>query len=551
MLLLLITTNFLFHMSLVDARSCFFPGEGEKKFYICTKNEYCCSFGCCLSPSFQFYQLWYYWLMVILMFLLCSGGGWWYRYWLHERYPSEFASSLHAHRAGRPCPRPYRPARITYHPARETIILHHVWKGPDDVLVGGATRVRSPPSYQQSDGARVITNGVPISSPYHQIYGPPPSYDSVVAGASASVHGDSTQTPHISDIPHLHNSVSRILSGLVASGSTVQFYEPPPSADAAGTTLYIPQSEFGCPSSSNTPATVSGFRCASGSNRSVTFPESSGSGCPSSSNSSATMPGTSGLGCPSSSNSSATMPGSSGLGCPSSSSSSATMPGSSGLGCPSSSSSSATMPGSSGLGCPSSSSSSGTMPEFGLVCPSSSNRSAKNHSASLPGSTIKCEVSNSISKSGSNCQNPDSFNLVVRSARDVASTSAPSTAGGSQNPSHSCCETKCHKKQTSPYKANRYLCNFNSFKRISSDHSEGSSPSSHSRSTAESSSHKPEDVSGPVTSQCDEQRELTIPTSLDSHSSTSYEDGIGTAETGLSYLSESQGPSKSGSNVRS
>ncbi|BES94877.1 Hypothetical protein NTJ_07681 [Nesidiocoris tenuis] len=47
--------------SVVDARYCKIEAEGQISYYVCPRNEYCCSKGCCISPTFQFYQLWYYW----------------------------------------------------------------------------------------------------------------------------------------------------------------------------------------------------------------------------------------------------------------------------------------------------------------------------------------------------------------------------------------------------------------------------------------------------------------------------------------------------------
>ncbi|XP_069678487.1 uncharacterized protein [Periplaneta americana] len=197
----------LFHI--VDAKFCAFELNGEPKYYACPRNEYCCNFGCCVTPSFQFYQLWYYWLLVIFMFLLCSGGGWWYRYWLQSRYRTGPGSTLpitapslqptpgtQARRASRP-----RMARVSYNPTRDTVVLHRVWKGPNSAI----HRNCPPPSYSSAQ-ADVSSNTSPHYSgsshppmshpnatslfpqssaaqecPYYQLYGPPPSYDSVMS----------------------------------------------------------------------------------------------------------------------------------------------------------------------------------------------------------------------------------------------------------------------------------------------------------------------------------------------------------------------------------
>lgn len=180
----------------VAAKYCTYDVDGELKYYICPRNEYCCNFGCCLSPTFQFYQLWYYWLMVIFMFLLCSGGGWWYRYWLQGRYGPELgtpmpppSSRLHSHHLS------HRPARVSYHPSRDAVVLHHIWKPRG--LGSSFPHASPPPSYacaqrattvslphETSQASSGLTNVIGTvgskTSPYYQLYGPPPPYEAVV-----------------------------------------------------------------------------------------------------------------------------------------------------------------------------------------------------------------------------------------------------------------------------------------------------------------------------------------------------------------------------------
>jgi len=179
---------FHFFMSLVlksESRQCSMTVEGKSQPYYCRGSEYCCNFGCCLPPSFQFYQLWYYWLMVIFMFLVCSGGQWWYKYWVQARYNPEIVTTMTGRvpsRRSNP-----RPARVSYHPARETVMLQHIWK---PTYPGGA-RCSPPPSYHVmgvAGSSRELFDdrGAPKPSPYMQLYGPPPSYESVVANTSAA-----------------------------------------------------------------------------------------------------------------------------------------------------------------------------------------------------------------------------------------------------------------------------------------------------------------------------------------------------------------------------
>ena len=69
------------------------------------------------------------------MFLVCSGGGWWYRYWLQGRYraaASAIPSRSSISRTQNPLRGPTcnaQQARISYNTARNTVLLHRMWKG--------------------------------------------------------------------------------------------------------------------------------------------------------------------------------------------------------------------------------------------------------------------------------------------------------------------------------------------------------------------------------------------------------------------------------------
>lgn len=74
-------------------------------------------------------------LLVIIMFLVCSGGGWWYRYWLQGRYraaasaiPSRGTGSSRGQSSLRGPTCPAQQASITYNSARNTVLLHRMWK---------------------------------------------------------------------------------------------------------------------------------------------------------------------------------------------------------------------------------------------------------------------------------------------------------------------------------------------------------------------------------------------------------------------------------------
>ncbi|XP_011301627.1 uncharacterized protein [Fopius arisanus] len=168
---------------------CAFEIGGNPKYYKCPKNEHCCNFGCCVSPGFQIYHLWYYWLLVIIMFLVCSGGGWWYRYWLQGRYraaasviPTTTRSShTRAHsnpQRGTLCQG--QQASISYNSSRNTVFLHRMWKGPHRGTPASPPYTATPPTHSTPyHPPNVVLND--LNCPYYQLYGPPPSYDTVIA----------------------------------------------------------------------------------------------------------------------------------------------------------------------------------------------------------------------------------------------------------------------------------------------------------------------------------------------------------------------------------
>ncbi|KAK9504791.1 hypothetical protein O3M35_008976 [Rhynocoris fuscipes] len=204
----------------VDARYCKYEFAGQIKYYACPRNEYCCNLGCCISPTFPFYQLWYYWLMVIFMFVVCSGGQWWYRYWVNNNgYLTDLGSAmpgrsttLSAMARDNAANRnrgntPLRSTRVAYHPATDAVVLHNIWKPPYSDRSNSSNinmPTRAPPSYSQATQQQQVGSSsgltrdaliAPVapppppppptaspkpSTPYMQLYGPPPSYESVV-----------------------------------------------------------------------------------------------------------------------------------------------------------------------------------------------------------------------------------------------------------------------------------------------------------------------------------------------------------------------------------
>ncbi|KAL6422556.1 hypothetical protein ACFW04_010658 [Cataglyphis niger] len=166
-----------------EAKYCVGNMPEELKYYECSRTEYCCTFGCCVSPGLHFHHLWYYWILVIIMFLVCSGGGWWYRYWLQGRYRA--AASAIPTRSFYPRSQNHRntscraqQARITYNSARNTVLLHRMWKGPQRNTAASAYNGNATTSTHYQNMNVVLNN---TSCPYYQLYGPPPSYETVIA----------------------------------------------------------------------------------------------------------------------------------------------------------------------------------------------------------------------------------------------------------------------------------------------------------------------------------------------------------------------------------
>ena len=118
------------------------------------------------------------------MFLVCSGGGWWYRYWLQGRYRAA-ASAIPTRASNTRTQNPLRGttcqgqrARITYNSARNTVLLHRMWKGPQRNGAVPAYNGNATTSAHYQNMSVVLND---TNCPYYQLYGPPPSYETVIA----------------------------------------------------------------------------------------------------------------------------------------------------------------------------------------------------------------------------------------------------------------------------------------------------------------------------------------------------------------------------------
>ncbi|XP_037040555.1 uncharacterized protein LOC119077443 isoform X2 [Bradysia coprophila] len=182
---------------------CAFEQDGEAKYYVCQmRNEYCCRLGCCVNLAFQFYQMWYYWLLLIFMFMLCSGGGWWYRFC---RQPSNVSSYTMATAAAQHVPERQYQRRTTHEQnhRRQRLVqaMQHsrVLMNDPSMNVVWKNMTNSPPpnyysssnTYYHANNSQAAPNYHPsvqqLQCPYYQLYGPPPSYDSVVQISNSSV----------------------------------------------------------------------------------------------------------------------------------------------------------------------------------------------------------------------------------------------------------------------------------------------------------------------------------------------------------------------------
>ncbi|XP_050592195.1 uncharacterized protein LOC126923117 isoform X2 [Bombus affinis] len=199
-----------------EAKYCASEMPGETKYYECSRTEYCCGIGCCVSPGLHFHHLW---ILVIIMFLVCSGGGWWYRYWLQGRYRAAASAiptrttNARAQSSLRGSTCQGQRARITYNSARNTVLLHRMWKGPQrngamPAYTGNAT---TSGHYQNMS---VMLNDA--NCPYYQLYGPPPSYETVIAQTRGKVSNatspESTSARSSSFVAPANSNVSQCFS---------------------------------------------------------------------------------------------------------------------------------------------------------------------------------------------------------------------------------------------------------------------------------------------------------------------------------------------------
>ncbi|XP_063984833.1 uncharacterized protein LOC135166500 [Diachasmimorpha longicaudata] len=123
------------------------------------------------------------------MFLVCSGGGWWYRYWLQGRYRAAASviptTTRSSHTRTHSMPQrgslcQGQQASISYNSSRNTVFLHRMWKGPHRGIPASPPYTSTPATHSTPyHPPNIVLND--LNCPYYQLYGPPPSYDTVIA----------------------------------------------------------------------------------------------------------------------------------------------------------------------------------------------------------------------------------------------------------------------------------------------------------------------------------------------------------------------------------
>ncbi|XP_055384336.1 myb-like protein AA [Condylostylus longicornis] len=235
---------------------------GQSRYFMCGRHEYCCTFGCCVHLAFQFYQLWYYWLLLIFMFMVCSGGSWWYRFCrqsdssgsirnqinngsdtgsyyganhhlLHST-PTRSSNSGNNGRHSNVAANDYE-RRVTL--VRNNGVHSYYYRNGrnsnyyDTASVryhNGVTGDRTLRRYQQQQQQHAHqTNFLPRLElcPYYQLYGPPPSYESVVQLSSDNLSTSCTLAEPITTIAPITNDEQQ--SNCI--GSTLVTPPPPTS----------------------------------------------------------------------------------------------------------------------------------------------------------------------------------------------------------------------------------------------------------------------------------------------------------------------------------
>uniref|UniRef100_A0ABD2WNW1 Uncharacterized protein n=1 Tax=Trichogramma kaykai TaxID=54128 RepID=A0ABD2WNW1_9HYME len=169
-------------------------------------------------------------IIVIIMFLVCSGGGWWYRYWLQGRYRAaasaiptrSYSTRTQSSLRGPTCQA--QQARISYNTARNTVLLHRMWKGPHRSVTSpayGSTAAATSAAHHYQNTSVVLNDA---NCPYYQLYGPPPSYETVIAQTRGKVSTPSS--PELLRGPSPRNTAS----ATAFVGPPCFYGLPPPSA---------------------------------------------------------------------------------------------------------------------------------------------------------------------------------------------------------------------------------------------------------------------------------------------------------------------------------
>ncbi|KAL2713564.1 uncharacterized protein V1478_016121 [Vespula squamosa] len=161
-----------------EAKYCASEMPEQVKYYECSRSEYCCAFGCCVSPGLHFHHLW---ILVIIMFLVAGGIDIGYR---------EDIEPLHLQfRVDLPTRERKAHFEVKLVNRNKPVSLIIQQETPCYYIAcGKASPQRNGTSPNFNGNATTSTHyqnmNVVLNDancPYYQLYGPPPSYETVIA----------------------------------------------------------------------------------------------------------------------------------------------------------------------------------------------------------------------------------------------------------------------------------------------------------------------------------------------------------------------------------
>ncbi|CAG0885676.1 unnamed protein product [Cyprideis torosa] len=231
-----------------DASYCVHVENGEIFRFYCDGFHRCCGRGCCVSPAFSMYRLWYFWIFFFMTLALCSGGGWWYRGRTRAMGLGRGASpygwfargiSPSNHEERRRCRR-----RQSSGGAVDTsdstppsssgnvILTPHGWWWTKDSMMPVGPAVAPPPPYSAT--IQGIYAGVPHPRPST----PPPAYSEAIVNNNLGRDNSSFEVDNSQSNSQNHNATT--LTGSDATGSSLDEHSQPVIAPVPLSTARLP-----------------------------------------------------------------------------------------------------------------------------------------------------------------------------------------------------------------------------------------------------------------------------------------------------------------------